>query len=189
MKIMVLDNYDSFTFNLVHALEKISGTHVDVFRNNAVPLETIKAYDKIVLSPGPGIPDEAGILKSLIAAYAPSKSIFGVCLGMQAIGEVFGGTLINLSTVFHGVATRVHVVDKTEVLFKDMPEHFDAGRYHSWIVNRKNLPGCLRITVEDEQGEIMGLSHTTCDVKGVQFHPESILTPLGEKIIAAWLNS
>jgi len=187
-RIMVLDNYDSFTFNLVHMLQKLTGQKVDVFRNDMIPLEKIAGYDKIVLSPGPGIPDEAGILKELIRTYAPAKSILGVCLGMQAIAEVFGGTLENLTKVYHGIATPVNVQKADEILFRGLPERFDAGRYHSWIVSRETLPDCLDITVIDNQGNVMGLNHKMYDVKGVQFHPESILTPMGEKIIENWLS-
>jgi len=188
-RIMILDNYDSFTYNLVHAVQKITGQKVDVYRNDAIPLEKVDTYDKIILSPGPGIPDEAGIMKLLIEQYAPSKSILGVCLGLQAIAEVFGGNLRNLSKVFHGVATSIHVVRKDDPLFKDIPALFQAGRYHSWIVNREKLPECLEITAIDDQNEIMALSHREYDVRGVQFHPESVLTPLGEKMIQNWLNA
>lgn len=188
-RIMILDNYDSFTYNLVHAVQKITGQKVDVYRNDAISLEKVDAYDKILLSPGPGIPDEAGVMKLLIKEYAPTKSILGVCLGLQAIAEVFGGRLRNLSRVFHGVATSIHVVKREDLLFKDLPELFQAGRYHSWIVSRENLPECLKITAIDDQNEIMALSHHEYDVRGVQFHPESVLTPLGEKIIQNWLSA
>lgn len=188
-RIMILDNYDSFTYNLVHAVQKITGQKVDVYRNDAISLEKVDAYDKILLSPGPGIPDEAGVMKLLIKEYAPTKSILGVCLGLQAIAEVFGGRLRNLSRVFHGVATSIHVVKREDLLFKDLPELFQAGRYHSWIVSRENLPDCLEITAIDDQNEIMALSHHEYDVRGVQFHPESVLTPLGEKIIQNWLSA
>jgi len=188
-RIMILDNYDSFTYNLVHAVQKITGQKVDVYRNDAISLEKVDAYDKILLSPGPGIPDEAGVMKLLIKEYAPTKSILGVCLGLQAIAEVFGSRLQNLSRVFHGVATSIHVVKREDPLFKDLPELFQAGRYHSWIVSRENLPECLEITAIDDQNEIMALSHHEYDVRGVQFHPESVLTPLGEKIIQNWLSA
>jgi anthranilate synthase component II len=188
-KILVLDNYDSFTFNLVHMLQKITECKVDVFRNDKISLAEIENYDKIVLSPGPGIPDEAGILKDLIQQYGPTKSILGVCLGLQAIGEVYGGSLINLHTVFHGIATEVCLTSEKDSLFDGLPATFFAGRYHSWIIKNENLPACLRITVVDKSGAIMGISHKTFDVKGVQFHPESILTPVGEKIIRNWLAS
>ncbi|OFX27799.1 MAG: aminodeoxychorismate/anthranilate synthase component II [Bacteroidetes bacterium GWA2_31_9] len=188
MKILILDNYDSFTYNLVHTIEKISHEKVDVFRNNEIALEEIAKYDKIVLSPGPGIPNEAGILKQVIKEYSASKSIFGVCLGMQAIAEVFGGKLINLENVYHGVATPMKVIKNDERIFAGITKNFEAGRYHSWVVSKDNFPDCLTVTCEDLNGQIMALSHNSLDVKGVQFHPESVMTPLGEKIIYNWLN-
>ena len=206
MKILVFDNYDSFTYNLVHLVGKITKAKVDVCRNDKIQLEKIKEYDKIILSPGPGIPEEAGLLLPLIKEYASSKSILGVCLGHQAIGQAFGGTLVNLSTVFHGVATPIKV-DSRELgvgsresgvgnqkksrirLFEGLPAVFEAGRYHSWIVSRDGFPGELEITAEDENGYIMGLQHKTYDVQGVQFHPESVLTPLGESILRNWLRN
>lgn len=189
MKILVLDNYDSFTYNLVHYLEELAGIEVDVFRNDQITIEQAATYDKIVLSPGPGIPDEAGILKPLIKALGPTHSILGVCLGCQAIAEVFGGSIQNLSKVFHGVATPVMVSDKDEILFKSLPSRFLAGRYHSWVVNEKDLPDCITITARDEQNQIMGVRHKTYDVRGVQFHPESILTEYGKEMIKNWLES
>jgi anthranilate synthase component 2 len=188
MRILVFDNYDSFTYNLVHLVEKIMHIKVDVYRNDQIALEKVKEYDKIILSPGPGIPEEAGLLLPLIKEYAPSKSILGVCLGHQAIGEAFGAKLVNLSTVYHGVATgcRLHVTGCR--LFKDLPDEIEVGRYHSWIVAKENFPKELEITAEDENGYIMGLQHKTYDVQGVQFHPESVLTPMGEKILKNWLN-
>ena len=188
MKIAILDNYDSFTYNLVHAIEKILGQKIDVIRNDQVAVEYFERYDKIVLSPGPGIPDEAGILKPLIKALAPTKSIFGVCLGQQAIGEVFGASLINLDKVYHGVATTIIQAVSDEVLFDGLPETFEAGRYHSWAVKREGMPDCLEVTAIDKQGMIMGLRHKTYDVRGVQFHPESVLTPMGEQILTNWLK-
>lgn len=192
MKILIFDNYDSFTYNLVHLVEKIVHEKVDVYRNDKIRLEKVKDYDKIILSPGPGIPSEAGLLLPLIKEYASTKSILGVCLGHQAIGEVFGGKLTNLSTVFHGVATPVKAVSSQWSaancqLFEGLPETFQAGRYHSWIVDKENFPGNLEITAEDENGFIMALQHKTYDVQGVQFHPESVLTPDGEKIMRNWL--
>jgi len=192
LKILVFDNYDSFTYNLVHLVEKITHEKVDVYRNDQMPLEKVKEYDKIILSPGPGIPEEAGLLLPLIKEYASSKSILGVCLGHQAIGQAFGGKLINLSSVFHGVATPVKVrSEKLKVksdLFAGLPDEIEVGRYHSWVVSRENFPDELEITAEDESGMIMGLQHKTFDVQGVQFHPESVLTPMGEEIMRNWLN-
>ena len=219
MKILVFDNYDSFTYNLVHLVEKIIKQKVDVYRNDQIPIEKVKEYDKIILSPGPGIPSEAGLLLPLIKEYASQKSILGVCLGHQAIGEAFGGKLVNLSTVFHGVATKIAIVSreasvvrlqtadlrnknsrliaddsglKTQVsrsgLFAGLPNEIEAGRYHSWIVSDENFPSELEVTARDENNYIMGLQHTTYDVQGVQFHPESVLTPRGEDILRNWLK-
>ena len=191
MKILVFDNYDSFTYNLVHLVQKIVKDKLDVYRNDQIPLEKVKAYDKIILSPGPGIPKEAGLLLPLIKEYASSKSILGVCLGHQAIGEAFGGTLTNLSTVYHGVSTPVKIVkhEAKHDLFDGLPDEFEVGRYHSWIVNEKNFPKELDITARDDNGYIMALQHKTYDVQGVQFHPESVLTPDGETILRNWLKS
>ncbi|TCO10426.1 anthranilate synthase component II [Natronoflexus pectinivorans] len=189
MKILVLDNYDSFTYNLVHYLEELTDAPVDVFRNDQITIEEAAKYDKIVLSPGPGIPDEAGILKPLIKALGSTHSIFGVCLGCQAIAEVFGGSILNLSKVYHGIATPVMVTDKEEILYKGLPDTFPAGRYHSWVVRKDDLPNDLTITSVDEEGQIMGLRHKTHDVRGVQFHPESILTEHGKAMIKNWLLS
>lgn len=196
MKVLVFDNYDSFTYNLVHLVEKILHQKVDVHRNDQIPLERVKDYDKIILSPGPGIPQEAGLLLPLIKEYAASKSILGVCLGHQAIGEAFGGKLVNLSTVYHGVATPVKKVSRETAdvkkgeqnLFSGLPEEFEVGRYHSWIVSEEGFPKELEVTAKDEQGYIMALQHTRYDVKGVQFHPESVLTPQGEVILRNWLG-
>jgi anthranilate synthase component 2 len=188
MNIMVLDNYDSFTYNLVHILKELTGSPVDVHRNDEISLDDVGKYDKIVISPGPGVPDEAGITKQLIGHFAAVKSILGVCLGCQAIAEVFGGNLINLEKVFHGVKTKIVVTDEDDRLFRDVPANFEAGRYHSWIVSEKDLPSDLRITARDNEGMIMALSHSTYDVKGVQFHPESVLTGYGKQILLNWLN-
>jgi len=186
-KILVIDNYDSFTYNLVHYLQDLN-CDVTVKRNDQLTLEEVKPFDKIVLSPGPGIPDEAGLLKPIIKAYANSKSILGVCLGQQAIGEVFGGTLINLDNVYHGVATQVNICVDDEILFKGLNKTIDVGRYHSWVVNSK-LPEELEATSFDENGQVMSLRHKTYDVKGVQFHPESVLTPNGKQMLENWLNN
>ncbi len=189
MKIVVIDNYDSFTYNLVHAIKKISGLPVDVFRNDEVTLEDLEKYDKIVLSPGPGLPKESGLLLDIIKEFAPKKSVLGVCLGHQAIGEAFGGKLLNMSKVLHGIATPVELTETRSVLFNGLPETFEVGRYHSWIVQQEGLPDCLEVTSYDNDGFIMSMKHKEYDVQGVQFHPESVLTPLGEKIIENWLNS
>lgn len=185
-KILVIDNYDSFTYNLVHYLEDLDG-EVTVKRNDQLTLEEVDAFDQIVLSPGPGIPDEAGLLKAIIKQYAATKNIFGVCLGQQAIAEVFGGSLINLDKVYHGIATKV-TITKEDVLFKDLPKEIEVGRYHSWVVN-PDLPDCLEATSFDENGQIMSLRHKIFQVSAVQFHPESVLTPQGKQILKNWLCS
>ena len=206
MRILVFDNYDSFTYNLVHLVEKITRVKVEVWRNDQIPLEKVKEYDKIILSPGPGIPEEAGLLLPLIKEYASSKSILGVCLGHQAIGEAFGGTLVNLTDVYHGVQTGIQVGSRESVvvsqqptamskqmslgispLFNGLPARIVVGRYHSWVVSDQNFPEELEITAIDDKGYIMGLQHKSLDVQGVQFHPESVLTPDGEKILTNWL--
>ena len=186
MKILVFDNYDSFTYNLVHLVEKITHQKVTVVRNDQIALEDVVAYDKIILSPGPGIPSEAGLLLPLIKQYAASKPILGVCLGHQAIGEAFGATLENLSTVYHGVATPIKI-DNSNYLFSGLTETIEVGRYHSWVIANKNLPAVLKVTATDENGLIMAIEHESYDVCGVQFHPESVLTPNGEAIIKNWL--
>jgi len=184
-RILVIDNYDSFTYNLVHYLEDL-GCEVVVKRNDQLKLEEVDEFDKIVLSPGPGIPDEAGLLKEIIAKYAPTKSIFGVCLGQQAIGEVFGGKLINLDEVYHGIATKINLENK-EPLFEGLPREIVVGRYHSWVVDPQ-LPDVLEATSFDENGQLMSLRHKSYDVCAVQFHPESILTPEGKQILENWLK-
>ncbi len=189
MKILVFDNYDSFTYNLVHLVEKIVDDKVDVFRNDKIPLEKVAEYDKIILSPGPGVPSEAGLLLPLIKEYAARKSILGVCLGHQAIGEAFGATLTNLTNVFHGVATSCQLSSVSSPLFKGLPQCLEIGRYHSWVVDKEAFPDELEITAEDDNGFIMGLQHKTYDVQGVQFHPESVLTPMGEIILRNWLQA
>jgi anthranilate synthase component 2 len=189
MKILVIDNYDSFTYNLVHAIKKISGLPVDVYRNDEISMDEIAKYDKIVLSPGPGIPEEAGLLLDIIREYGPKKSMLGVCLGHQAIGEAFGGKLHNMNRVLHGVATPVKLTASKSILFEGLPETFDVGRYHSWIVQEEGLPDCFEVTSLDSNGLIMSMKHKEYDVQGVQFHPESVLTPLGEKMIENWLKA
>ena len=186
-KILVIDNYDSFTYNLVHYLEDLD-CEVTVKRNDKLTIEEVDAFHKIVLSPGPGIPDEAGLLKAIITEYAPTKSILGVCLGQQAIGEVFGGTLENLNTVYHGVATKVTLSVNDESLFNGLDQTFEVGRYHSWVVNT-DLPEALEATSYDENGQVMSLRHRVYDVKGVQYHPESVLTPNGKQILKNWIEN
>lgn len=188
MKILVFDNYDSFTYNLVHLVEKITDEKVDVFRNDQIALDDVQVYDKIILSPGPGIPEEAGLLLPLIKRFAPTKSILGVCLGHQAIGQSFGGTLSNLDKVYHGVATKINILNENAPVLKGLGKEVEVGRYHSWIVDSKNFPAALEITAVDANGYIMGLQHKTYDVQGVQFHPESVLTPDGEKMLRNWLG-
>lgn len=188
MKILVFDNYDSFTYNLVHLVEKITHEKVDVFRNDEISLEQVNEYDKIILSPGPGIPSEAGLLLPLIKQYAATKSILGVCLGHQAIGEAFGGTLTNLSKVYHGVATPIKINFQNSKILKGLPDTIEVGRYHSWIISDENFPEALEVTARDDNGYIMALQHKTYDVQGVQFHPESVLTPDGETILRNWLE-
>ena len=186
-QIVVIDNYDSFTYNLVHALSQITGSKVDVYRNDRLEFSELEKYSHIVLSPGPGIPDEAGRLKEIISSFAPRKRMLGVCLGHQAIAEVFGGKLINIRKVFHGVSTRIRVLDREDYLFRNIPSEFEGGRYHSWIVSDDDLPEVLKITARAEDGEIMAMSHIEYDVKGVQFHPESILTKCGTDLLTNWI--
>lgn len=185
-KVFVIDNYDSFTYNLVHYLEELD-CEVTVKRNDQFELDELEDYPLLLLSPGPGIPDESGLLKAAIERYAPSKKILGICLGQQAIGEVFGASLINLDKVYHGIATPVKVIQE-DVLFKDLPAVFDIGRYHSWVVATP-LPEALIATSVDEEGQLMSLRHKTYDVCAVQYHPESVLTPHGKKILDNWINS
>lgn len=187
IKVLVIDNYDSFTYNLVHYLQDLN-CEVTVKRNDKLTLDEIKEYDKILLSPGPGIPDEAGLLKSIIKEYAPSKSILGICLGQQAIAEVFGGKIENLDRVYHGVSTKVQQTNPDEVLYKNIPKELEVGRYHSWVVS-KDLPEVLEATSVDENGEIMSLKHKKYDVRAVQYHPESILTPEGKNILKNWVEA
>jgi anthranilate synthase component II len=200
-RILVFDNYDSFTYNLVHLVEKLLHQKVEVYRNDQIPLEKVAAFDKIILSPGPGVPVEAGLLLPLIKEYASSKSILGVCLGHQAIGEAFGGKLVNLSTVYHGVATPIQILQRDgkgqgpvkeilpgKDLFQGLPDTLEVGRYHSWVISEDGFPEELEVTARDENNYIMALRHKTLDVQGVQFHPESVLTPQGEAIVKNWLS-
>lgn len=185
-KILIIDNYDSFTYNLVHYLEEL-GANLTVVRNDQIGLEEVANFDAIVLSPGPGIPDEAGLLKPIIKKYATTKKMLGVCLGQQAIGEVFGGKIINLKRIYHGIATPIRITQKEEILFYGLPEIINVGRYHSWVVDA-NLPDCLEATSVDENGEVMSLRHKTYPISAVQFHPESILTPQGKQMLKNWLE-
>jgi anthranilate synthase component 2 len=187
MKVLVLDNYDSFTYNLVQYIQEILQQKVTVRRNDAISLEEVERYEVLILSPGPGIPSQAGIMPALIKRYAPSKAILGVCLGHQAIGEAFGADLVNLSKVYHGVETPVEVIAEDEILFKDVPRFFPAGRYHSWVVSPDAFPDELQITAIDQKGMIMALRHRAYNVRGVQFHPESVMTGEGMKILQNFL--
>ncbi len=189
MKILILDNYDSFTYNLVHMVEKITGNFPAVFRNDEISIAAVGNYDIIMLSPGPGIPDEAGILKEVIKTYAGKKPIFGVCLGLQAITEVFGGTIINLDEVFHGVATEMRVIDADAIIFKDVSETFLAARYHSWAATDEGFPNELKVTARDEDGLIQAIEHKVYPISAVQFHPESILTDVGEQLVTNFINA
>ncbi|PJA07451.1 MAG: aminodeoxychorismate/anthranilate synthase component II [Flavobacteriales bacterium CG_4_10_14_0_2_um_filter_32_8] len=186
-KILVIDNYDSFTYNLVHYIESNPSYKVDVFRNDEITLDKVGKYNTIILSPGPGLPKDAGILHEVIKTFAPTKKILGVCLGMQAIGEFFGATLVNLSNVYHGIATPIQVLNKECSLFKNLPQHFIVGRYHSWVISRKNFPKDLIVTSIAENEQIMSIQHKKYNIYGVQFHPESILTEYGKDIIANFL--
>lgn len=186
MKLLIFDNYDSFTYNIVHAVREL-GIEPDIFRNDAISIDEIDRYDKIIISPGPGIPSEAGILPELLRRYSPDKSILGVCLGEQAIGECFGATLVNLPEVYHGLQKDVQIT-VPDYIFEWMPDRFPVGRYHSWVVSPENLPEDLEVTAVDDDSNIMALRHKSFDVRGVQFHPESILTPDGINIFRNWLN-
>jgi anthranilate synthase component II len=188
-KVLVIDNYDSFTYNLVYYIEKLTGVSPSVYRNDEISLGEIEKFDKILLSPGPGVPADAGVCIDLIRQYAPTKSILGICLGHQAIGEAFGAKILNLSSVYHGVATPILLTDSHEPLFANMPSSIIGGRYHSWVVSGDDLPDCLSITCEDENGFIMGLSHKSYDVRGLQFHPESVLTEHGMDLISNWIEN
>lgn len=188
IKVVIIDNYDSFTYNLVHIVNELLDAEVTVLRNDEFDIKDIDAFDYIILSPGPGIPDEAGLLKTVIKTYAPTKQIFGVCLGLQAIGEVFGAKLINLSKVYHGVKTKMHLTDKTSKIFNKVPSTFEAGRYHSWAIDGASDTSAFHITCVDDEGQIMGIQHKEHAVYAVQFHPESIMTSEGKLMIANFLN-
>ncbi len=190
MKLLVLDNYDSFTYNLVHLIRELGfGDQMDIIRNDAITVKEVAAYDKILLSPGPGVPKDAGVMMDLIKTYSKSKSILGICLGHQGIAEAFGGTLINMKEVTHGIPLETIVIENSEVCFKDVPVRFETGRYHSWMVAKENFPEELTITATDDAGRIMGLTHKTLDIRGLQFHPESIMTQHGKTIMNNWLNN
>lgn len=190
MKILVLDNYDSFTYNLVHILRELGyGPAVEVFRNDKITLDQVDAYDKILLSPGPGIPEEAGIMLDLIERYGPSKSILGICLGHQGIAEVYGAKLYNMKQVLHGIASGIVLLDDHEVVFKGIPKEIEAGRYHSWAVIPDSVNGDLKITARDSDQEVMAIRHLKFDVVGLQFHPESVLTATGKQMIRNWIES
>ena len=186
MRIVIIDNYDSFTYNLAHLVKEL-GAEVEVLRNDQFQIEDLLPYDKIILSPGPGIPSEAGLLLDVIRQYAPIKPILGVCLGHQAIGEYFGGHLTNLSQVFHGVSSTISVTTP-DYIYNELPDHIEVGRYHSWVVDTHAFPDCLEITSVSKEGQIMSLRHRQYDVRGIQYHPESVLTPDGQKIISNWLE-
>lgn len=188
MKILVLDNYDSFTYNLVYILRELNNNQVDVFRNDKIALDDVNQYDKILLSPGPGIPSEAGIMLDVVKRYAPTKSILGVCLGHQGIGEVFGASLENMSDVLHGISDTATITDASEPLFRGLPPQIKVGRYHSWTVVPETIPDTVRVTAVDEHGRVMALAHKTYDVRGVQFHPESVLTEYGKEMLQNWLS-
>jgi anthranilate synthase component II len=188
MEILVLDNYDSFTYNLVHIIRAL-GYGVAVVRNDKISVEEVKKYDKILLSPGPGVPDEAGIMKQVIKEYGPSKSILGICLGHQGIGEVFGATLYNIPKVLHGVTSTTEVIEREEYLFRNVSDKFQSTHYHSWAVRADSIPADLKVTATNDEGLIMGLRHVEYDVRGLQFHPESVMTPEGPKMIRNWLEN
>lgn len=191
-KILVLDNYDSFTYNIVQLVNKLTNTKTTVILNDQINLEEVKKFDKIILSPGPGVPKEAGLLLPLINSYAKSKSILGVCLGHQAIGESFGATIINLPKVYHGVSSKIAIHHKTteykNELFKNLPSFIEVGRYHSWAIDKETLPKDFTITAEDDNGIVMAIQHNNLDVQGIQFHPESVMTPTGENMLKNWLQ-
>ena len=185
-KIVIIDNYDSFTYNLVHLVKEL-GAQITVYRNDQFELSDLEPFDKIILSPGPGIPSEAGLLMDVIRAYAGKKPILGVCLGEQALGEAFGGTLTNIGEVFHGVQTPA-TIQEDDYIFEGLPKTIEVGRYHSWVVDTRDFPDCLEILATSDEGQVMALRHRTMDIRGVQFHPESVLTPEGKAMVSNWLN-
>lgn len=187
MSILVIDNYDSFTYNLVHYVKSITDEPVDVFRNDEISVDDVGKYDKIIISPGPGLPKDAGIIEEVIRKYGETNRILGVCLGHQAIAEVFGGSLLNLNEVYHGVATSATITNTEDALFKGIPDKIEVGRYHSWVVNPNDLPEVLEITSTDDEGNIMSMRHKQFDITGIQFHPESVLTPHGKEMVKNWV--
>jgi len=186
-KILVIDNYDSFTYNLVHLIKELTDAQVDVFRNDQIKIDSVNVYNTIILSPGPGIPEEAGLLKEIIKSYAPTKKILGVCLGQQAIGEVFGSQLKNLEEVFHGIETTMILTDIPSPIFAGLPPKFQGGRYHSWAIDKNTLSADLLVTCTDEYDEVMGIKHKEYPLYGMQFHPESVLTPMGKTMMSNFL--
>lgn len=188
MQTVIIDNYDSFTYNLVHLVYDVTGREPDVVKNDGFNMDDLRKYEHIILSPGPGIPDEAGLLKDVIRTYGASKKILGVCLGLQAIGEVYGGSLLNLNKVFHGMKTTIFKTGTDDPILSGVPDQFEAGRYHSWVINKKSVPESLLVTATDAEGEIMATRHVSLHVYGVQFHPESIMTPEGNRMLANFLN-
>lgn len=187
-KILILDNYDSFTYNIAHYVDENPNYKAVVIRNDAISLEEINKFDTIILSPGPGLPKDAGIMNALVKKYASTKKILGICLGMQAIGEIFGGQLINMKKVYHGIASSINITKKNSIIYKNLPNSFKVGRYHSWVIDQENFPDTLEITAQTKQNEIMSLKHKEYAVFGVQYHPESILTEHGKQLIANFLN-
>ena len=185
--LVIIDNYDSFTYNLAHYLEDL-GCQVTIYRNDAFDLEEIEPFEYVILSPGPGIPDEAGLTKKVIQTYGKNKKIMGVCLGLQAIAEVFGGKLLNLNQVFHGVSSVIKIIEPSHFLFQNIPNAMQVGRYHSWVMDAKQIPDCIQILAQDDDGSIMAIQHKELDICAVQFHPESILTPDGKKLLQNWLE-
>lgn len=188
MKILIIDNYDSFTYNLVQYLQEITDDKVSIFRNDAISVEAVDEYDCIVLSPGPGIPKDAGNMPAIIQKYKESKPILGVCLGHQALGEAFGGKLQNLDQVYHGLATDIHINSKGTALYQNLPKTIEVGRYHSWVIDPNHCPDCLLVTAESPDGAIMSVKHETLPIFGVQYHPESIMTPQGKDILSNFLS-
>lgn len=187
-KLLIIDNYDSFTFNLVQIVEQLALCEFEIFKNDQIDIDSLFQYDKILISPGPGLPEEAGTVLRIIKQYSPSKSILGVCLGHQAVGVCFGAKLRNLKKIIHGQSTKTNIIDKNDYLFNGIQNNFDAGRYHSWVLEPESLPEELKVTATDHEGNIMAISHKNHDVKGIQFHPESILTPSGKRLIKNWLT-